>query len=898
MSVTKQLSSKANIKQVTNSDLPVSPRHPVLAKYGPVESSLNQTVINFPFQIDTINNPEALIVTVDGKTLSEGSNYDFTFSAVDSFGMSSQITLAVPLPAGLNIQAIKLGLKKETEMLQDQRFTNLYDSLDESFQGFISSSAKMVPTNIAGTPGSGLFYSTITNRSAMPDLRQDLGVRYGLERIMITNFYQLPSEVGPAGEPVWGVNNDTLNRIRLVGGLWTIERGATGVFANTGTNSTEYVEVTFFGTGLNMLAPVDNIARDMRASVNGGTEGPNIFPAVAAGTLSSRNYNPNQILPVVANLPLGVHTVRIRNAAASNSGVVAGFEILNESAVVNPGVAFNKGLKIQKNSQSTLTINSGFESGTLGTRGGRVLTYLKADGTIGRAVTPTNTTQQNLTAADHTNEEVARVYDVREFGASRGDDFSLAVGTGDWYYTLDDGTTTLHGDNVSHDTSVVSLGVFPVAANDYLIFTFVGTGLDIKVRGYNAYSSTNTINIDGTNVGSLTIPGGTNYNAVLRIVSGLPYGTHTVRITRNSGGFFFITEKFIVYQPKTPELPSGAVALSSYNIMADFAANTTAGIANIATGVLRKQLTRGPVLVNGTGGSYDWTVGFNGAVLGGVSLSTNRNNSYFEYTFFGTGFDFRFSAFSSRTNSVLVSLKNLSSGGSLQTLNTTNFPTIASSAYGGTVSFNSATGVLSQVNSTVIEGAGVRISNLPLAFYTVRFTNQTTSDFLASALDIITPVHSHADQASSASQGVLPLENISMADLRKFSALKDASAQVRNVTQAIGIGTTPNIVGSVPIPVSQMNITHKSKTGRIKISYAIQSSGNTPGNNISYQAYLNNVPLGEPKAATLPALNYSVLISDAYIMDVPIDMAVQVYLACTPSQTVTLRSRTLIVEDV
>src|SRR6185369_3558761 len=111
MSLTKPVNSKSNIKQYSGADLPVIPKQPVVARYA-AESTLNQTVITFPFQVDTVNAADSFMLMVDGKVMTPGALNDYQFSGVDAFGFSNSVTMTANLPAGLNIQAIKLGLKK------------------------------------------------------------------------------------------------------------------------------------------------------------------------------------------------------------------------------------------------------------------------------------------------------------------------------------------------------------------------------------------------------------------------------------------------------------------------------------------------------------------------------------------------------------------------------------------------------------------------------------------------------------------------------------------------------------------------------------------------------------------------------------------------------------------
>ena len=124
------------------------------------------------------------------------------------------------IPAGLNIQGIKLGLKKESEFLQDARFTAIYEGIDQGLQGFVRTSDLMTATTTAGTPSAGQFYSSISNRASITDMTKDLKARMGVDRIPTQQIYQIQNEFGPNGETVYGVVNDTLNLIRFVGPNW------------------------------------------------------------------------------------------------------------------------------------------------------------------------------------------------------------------------------------------------------------------------------------------------------------------------------------------------------------------------------------------------------------------------------------------------------------------------------------------------------------------------------------------------------------------------------------------------------------------------------------------------------------------------------------------------------
>lgn len=682
----------------------------------------------------------------------------------------------------------------------------------------------------------------IVNRAQIIDLSQDLNARMGVNRIQTQQLARVQNEFGPNGEPVFRVVNDRFDQLRFVGN-WTNYNANGGAGFQT-SSSTDFCEITFYGTGLNLLG-FFNSSTNITASVNGGAPSANIVPFTGSGVLTFRNYAANQIVNAVSNLTPGLHTVRL-NFVTSSGQVFFGFEILNETQNlrIRPGLQLVKGKARTLSVEDQEAFSSGFELGTLGTRGGRVVVYQKADGSIAKAVTPTDATQLNLASANHANEEVVRVYNFREFGANRADDFStLAATASNRAFTLDDGTTTLVGlsAGVTSFSSIESLVAADSAATTDYTFTFVGTGLDVTLFELgSATTKVTNVFIDGTNVGQINkvLDG---RSKVVKIVSGLPYGTHTVRFNIPAAAGQSSPhniQNFIVYQPKTPSIPAGAKAIAAYNDMADFAANTTAGVDTIATGVLRKTSLRELVYVNGTGGTSDWASTLTvGTFINGTQVASDRLNAYVEYTFFGTGFESRFAAASNRSANITVSLQSLSTSGSLLAATTSNFPTLASSVYGTGVTFNSGTGVLDQNDAATTSGSGLRISNLPLGLWKVRFNNNAAGSFLSlDAIDIITPIHSPKSNLYSAAQNTLPIGSQAIEDLRKLKPLEQVTDQ-KAVSQAVGVQSGPSTSSTAFVPCPDMSVTHFSKTGRLKVSWSL--AGQTVTNGARLVVYLN-----------------------------------------------------------
>jgi hypothetical protein len=851
---------------------------------GSIEVYLNGQKI--PRFIDATLTPDASYIELDERTIELDTDYS-------SFAFSLEVIRRVAVVDQSETNTTALSEIQEAAKLQ--------------LQSFVDQSKLLTPTSVTGTPAAGTFYSSVLNRKPIVDLTQDLLPRMAIDRQQAQGIYRITNESGPNGEVVFGLVGDKFDQVRMVGGAWAYIANTDGAFPVTG-NTADYVEITFYGTGLNFLTFCSNTnTLDLRASVNGGAEGGNLLPTTTPSTiLQQRKYSANHVVNAASGLPLGIHTVRIRRNSGTSNFNFNGFEVLNESAnvVVTPGSAFVNLKKTSLNSQQVLPFDSGFESGTLGTRGGRVLTYLKADGTIGRAVNPTNTTQQNLTAADHTNEEVARVYNFREFGAGRSDDFSTLVNSSSSRaFTLDDGTTTLAGLN----QRAASFGGRPEGVytsntvGDFISFTFVGTGLDIDNVNTANPDATYTISVDGTNIGTGLTGSALRSGATIKIVSGLPYGTHTVTITQTgvATSSALLISNFTVYQPKTPELPSGAVALGAYNVMANYIPNSTPGLSTIATGVLRKHASREFVYVNGTGGTSNWNTSLNvPVVIGGVELLSDRQNAYFEYTFFGTGAELRFIGFSNRSANISVSLQNLSSGGNLLALTTANFPTLVSSVYGTGITFNAATGILDQLDTTTTVGAGFSFRNLPLGLYKVRFNNNTAGSFLqVETLDIITPIHSYKAIEGRNFQNASLVGSQGIEDLRNTSMIKGLD-QSKNVSQAFGVTLNPTTTSSgSPVPLPDMSVVHYSKTGKVKVSGFATVSGGTLGGFL--KVYVNGE--STPGPISLFASTTQISLPFEEIVDVqPGPNKIDIYWAVVSAGTITANEnrRVLTVEDV
>ena len=739
------------------------------------------------------------------------------------------------------------------------------------------------------TPLISVPNTAIVGRAQIPNIAADLKPSFGIERIMTQYCYLIQNEFGPNGEPVWGVASDDRGLIRLVGAGWANFADSNGVRVQSNTVN-DYAEISFYGTGINLFTNVSGGTFDLRAAVDGGAEGSQIG-GTFSGIISGRNYNCGSIFNASSSLTLGVHTAKIR--INSGSMVFFGYEVLNTNSAtsinVNSGISYASGKKLNLLAASSQSYNSGFESGTLGARGGHVVVYQKSDGTINKAVTPAGS-QLNLTAADHTNEEVARPYYVREFGAGRSDDFSYTTGAGiNLAFTLDDGTTTL-----VTSTGLISGGSnntgIAARQNGYISFTFVGTGLDIFTYANDANTRSYTsITIDGgasigiSTMGSISDPAKTT-----KICSGLPYGTHTVRLTNANSNDSIPIIKFIVYQPKKPSLPTGAIELADYNVMANYIATTgTQTDSSISTSVLRKSSIREFVYA----GSWN-----NGVVLsttdptGFLTRSTTNGDSV-SYTFFGTGFELGIRSGSAPATST-ITIDGILYTGTATALNGTSGSSSAA--------WTAGTGTYT---CDVGYGAKLQVNGLTLGVHTVKVTGVNWAGNVGvSAIDIITPIHSPKSNLSYDQQNSLPIGSCSLSDNRKFSPVKDSSAQRKNIARAIGISSSPSTSSTINVPIPDMSATINVTNGKyIKVTFNATWYNSTVNAAGIFVVYIDGVQVSlDTSLYTLNSSQMSMVsIADLFPISSGVHK-VDIYWRMAVSGTVTAYTtqRTLLVEEI
>jgi hypothetical protein len=706
---------------------------------------------------------------------------------------TNQVTLLTACVGGENILMQPtfnaVDSTSATSTFNSTQLSNIQTLLTAGTQAFVDT------TSLISVPST-----LIQNRAQIPDITNDLRPSFGIERIPVQSIYQLQTEFGANGEPVYAAANDTRGLIRFVGS-WTNPAGTSGSIVQASTLGTDYAEITFYGTGLNLLIQPTSTAMTVTATTDGGTANTILSAATFATTLAARNYAPNQVLSAVQGLSLGIHTVKIASTGTTTGLGLFGFEILNAASAtnvnVNPGKSYANGQYYQAASAQPFA----YTAPVTGTRGGRVVVYQTASGAIAQAFTPTSAAAAYTTSASHANEEIARAYDFREFGAGRADDFSL-LGTSaiPVAFALDDGTTTLTGTSANTSTGSSYQGVeyLTLANSAYLTLTFVGTGLDVLMIGSTgATLDSSTVYVDGASQGTITST--QNKHVVTKICSGLPYGTHTVSFQRTAIAGFWGIRKFIVYQPKTPAIPAGSVQLGSYNVLATYASTGSAANRTISTGVMRKLGTRENSYV-GT-----WSTAIDGGAYydSGVNIYTQTAGSYTTCTFFGTGIELKFYIGTYSYNQT-VTVANSSGNLSLGSYTTALLQT------GSGLTWTASSGAIGGSGTTGNWGR-LQITGLPLGLYTFKILqNGTGGPLYSDSFDIITPIYSPKSNLTFDAQNTLPVGSCALSDDRQTTMVKSPQVYTAKVVTAVGVVSNPSTSSTTPVPCPDMCTTYQS----------------------------------------------------------------------------------------
>lgn len=691
-------------------------------------------------------------------------------------------------------------------------------------------------------------FTTVVNRALCVDPSNDGLVKFGINRIPMQVIQEVEGEFGPTGQRVFKLQNDPFDQVRFVG-AWKSVDDTTGQFVYIPTGLNDFFEITFYGTGLNLLT--NDSAGSLFVAVDNGAEGADFFINQSA-VIYNRNYSPNNPISVVQGLTVGTHTVRIRVGSSSDI-LLYGYEIVTATAglQVVPSTILSGGKRLYSPGIVNDPYNSNFETGTLGSRGGRVSVYQKADGTIRKSVRPADAAAAYLSSASHANESIAQKIHWREFGSGRlADDLSIATGNiSSRAFTLDDGTTTLTGSNVATNALgneiLTTLNISGSAIN----ITFVGTGLDVIGMTDGATRQFDSVSVDaGASVGVLSMAGA----APLRrypIVSGLPYGTHTVRFAQTSATYPCGIKEFLIYAPAKPVLPAGAVEIADYCVMATYVASTTISSLSTpySTGILAKSPVRELTYVGASWGMYA-AGAVTPAHLHGFDTQCTTAGDYFEYVFFGTGIELH-TTYNSTPWTATVRIDGAAYTGAA-TVATVSTPTPTWTP--GTSTF--LTGGAA--------GAALQISGLTLGWHKVRLTKVAAGDaMIIAGLSVITPVHTVKDNVPGTVQATMAVGSQSIRDTRLFPVL--SAKPVPNWAQAIGVVATPtSSVNTVIVPIPDLVVKIRTTGNPIEISYSLilaASASIEPGIYI----YVDGVQVGTQKYGLVTSTS-TITVADSF----------------------------------
>jgi hypothetical protein len=566
------------------------------------------------------------------------------FNEVDSGQASTNgIQFLDPLDGGENIVILPTYqvVEQQTAASDPQQITNVQKQLG-TYSATVEVNTIVVPS------------TSIQNRAKIPDLANDLKVHFGTDRFSVSGLKYLPSENGTGGRRVFKPDTDDLDLVRFAGS-WTTgvpERGF-GVRSNT---QNDYLEITFYGTGLNLLTASGAGALDIRCSIDGGAEGANVYLTNSAPLHVDSFTQTNNVINITKGLALGIHTAKIRlSVLGTEPFTVYGHEIFCEKSVitVNPGTAYYSGKKYTNQNAVEISHNSNFENQSLtnelSTTGGRVVICLKSNGQVAKLLRGCGNTPKYAELADHSNEEIVKNIHWREFGGSASDGTlrplrSVSSANNEYHAVLTDGSTGVSGRALGYG-AMNDHDYISTTSTGELQFFFIGTGLDLLMVDNTAGSFGFTLMVDGVSEGVQSYTITESGRPVLRkIVSGLPYGMHSVRLTSFTGiqsGVRAIS----VYAPKKPEIPSGYVELGEYNALGDY--QESALPYGFSKGVIGKTALN-EVCFFGTGWATNYSTT---SMYRRIAAVTGSGTKGLEYNFFGDSFEIE-----GRTNTTIAPL--------------------------------------------------------------------------------------------------------------------------------------------------------------------------------------------------------------------------------------------------
>jgi hypothetical protein len=287
-----------------------------------------------------------------------------------------------------------------------------------------------------------------------------------------------------------------------------------------------------------------------------------------------------------------------------------------------------------------------------------------------------------------------------------------------------------------------------------------------------------------------------------------------------------------------PSLPANSTQLAEYNVFANYSANASSTLNTIASGVLRKQNMR-EALYTGTGWASSTPI-VTTAQTSGYEISTSTSNDTSTYYFWGTGFEFRFTADTAATAPTLtVLIDGL-------TPSTTNFPGSTTTSYGNVTSFTASTGAVVTSTNGSANHSGFGVSGVTLGWHklTVQLTNTpgAGNGWNPMCLDIITPVYSYAYGVNGD-----PVGSISINDIRNILPNNSYNLYKPGFMSRYGVNNTWNLTNTNAgsIPISDLYGYFYSDGSPLMISYNIMAENSGSGESF-FQLYIDNQAYGMP----------------------------------------------------
>jgi len=242
-------------------------------------------------------------------------------------------------------------------------------------------------------------------------------------------------------------------------------------------------------------------------------------------------------------------------------------------------------------------------------------------------------TDQTIATAEELH-EVAKTFHHREFGnggANEGQgganyaDASMLNGQDNIAYVMDDGLTSLAGDNVYNNGSArESMRWWNSANTDAWYVIFIGTGFTYEGNPNMARDADHHTHL------CQNLPYGTHIIEVLR--TGTNIGTlkvdgvvlHTT--VSNTDDELTGIRECSIHQPKRPPIPEDACVLADYMLMADFVPIGASGEDKISKGVRLNSVSR-DFFANTSDSTLAMAQDLGGSFITGYKLYTNSSNA-------------------------------------------------------------------------------------------------------------------------------------------------------------------------------------------------------------------------------------------------------------------------------